>query len=374
MLHVREIVPSNSTLQAFVRYPLTLYKDDPNYSIPSLRQQTQGLLGRHNSLISNGVQTFLMAYDGERPVGRLLAGIDFRMSQRAGERQGYLSMFECEDNQAAADALFKAAEVFLKMNSIASMTGPKPMMFDDFGAGILVDGFEQERTFLSPYNLPYYAKLFENAGFAPRNEYYAYRLPLDNIRDTRYEDVLRRAEKRFGYTVKNIDVRRDLKNGCREFARVMSESMEPEWGEAAPTSEALYYELKWIRHLLWPDYMFMAYAGDRPVGLLVAIPDFNPLMKGLRGNLFPVGTFRMMFHKSYIRRLRTVMLYVVPEYQNKGVETIMIMRALAAARTNGIHEAEAAMINSKNLKLQLGVEKLGGTVTKVFRQYTRPLL
>lgn len=373
MLHIREIAPSRNALSEFVRFPLTLYKDDPNYIIPSVEQQVRGLLGRHNALITNGVQVFLMAYDGEQPVGRLLAGIDFRTSQRPGERQGYISMFECIDDQNTANALFQAAETFFTTNGITSFIGPNPTMFDDFGTGILVEGFDLEPAFLSPYNPPYYAKLFENAGFAKYRDHFSYDLSLKGIRDDRYESVLRRAGKRFGYSVEKVNLQRDLKRRSREFARIIAESTPPEWGVNPPTSETLYRELKRIKRVLWRDYTLVAYAGDRPVGLLLVIPDFNPLLKGLKGRLFPVGTFRMIFMRRYVKRLRTVMLYVIPEYQNKGVEAVMIYNALDTARLGGIKQAEAAMINEQNLKMQLGIEKLGGKVDKVFRQYRKDI-
>lgn len=373
MLHIKEIVPSHSTLGDFVRFPLTLYKDDPGYIIPSVEQQIRSLLGRHNALITNGVQMFLMVYDEGRPVGRLLAGIDFRTAQQSGRRDGYISMFECVNDQNAANALFDAAATFLRMNGITAIVGPNPTMFDDFGVGLLVEGFDQAPTFLSPYNPPYYATLFENAGFVKSRDHFSYDLPLEGFRDARYESVLHRAGKRFGYTIENVDLKKDLKSRAREFARVIAESTPPEWGVLAPTSETLYRELKHIRHILWPEFVLVAYAGKRPIGVMLTIPDCNPMLKGLKGHMFPVGTFRMLFMRSYIKRLRTVMLYVVPEYQNKGVEAVMIYRALDAARQNGIHQAEASMINEQNLKLQVGVEKLGGKVSKVFRQYVKEL-
>lgn len=373
MLHIREIAPTHHALRDFVRFPMTLYRDDPNYILPSVEQQVRGLLGRHNAVITNGVQMFLMAYDGEKPVGRLLAGIDFRTAQQPGQKQGYISMFEAVDNQNVADALFKAAETFLKLNGVTTVIGPNPTLFDDFGVGLLIEGFADMPTFLSPYNPPYYASLFENAGFIKLIDHFAYDMPLNEKVDKRYDDILRRAGKRFGYTVENINVANDLKRRSREFARIIAESTPPEWNVNLPTSETLYRELNRVRTVLWRDYVLMAYAGERPVGLLLIIPDLNPLLKGLKGHMFPVGTFRSIFRRAYIKGVRTVMLYVVPEYQNKGVEAAMITRALHTARQNGIHRAEASMINEQNLKTQVGVEKLGGKIAHVYRQYHKAI-
>jgi len=369
MLHIREILPSRSTLKEFVRFPLTLYKDDPNFVLPPMRQQVRGLLGRHNALISNGVQCFLMAYDGEKPVGRLLAGIDFRTVQYRGIRQGYISQFECIDDQAVANVLFDAAKAFLKLNGITSIMGPVPALFDEFGLGLLIQGFNTPPTFLSPYNPPYYEALFEGYGFVKHQDHFAYDLPLDGVQDGRYESVLQRAGKRFGFSVESMNLRHDLKRKSRDMARVLAESISPERGTLAPTSESLYRELKRVQRILWPDYVYMAYKDERPIGLLVVVPDLNPILRGLNGRTFPVGTFRMMFNRSYVRRLRTVMLYVVPEFQNKGVEAVLIHRAFEAARRNGVKMAEATMVHEKNLKTQLAVERIGGKVEKVYRQY-----
>ncbi len=369
MLHIREIAPTRSGLKEFVRFPLSLYQDDPDYVHPPEAQQIRNLIGRRNATVQNGVQCFLMAYDGQRPVGRVLAGIDFRVMQRLGERQGYISLFECIDDQAAANALFDAAKAFLKLNGITSVVGPNPAMFDDFGIGLLAEGFDTPPSFLSPYNPPYYKKLFEEAGFQKRCDYFSYDLPLESFGGDRYESVLARAGKRFGYTVENVNVQHDLKRRAREFARVIAESTPAEWEVIPPSSETLYRELKHLKKILWPEYILMAYAGERPIGLLLVIPDCQPLLRGLKGRLFPVGVIRMLFARTSVKRMRTVMLYVVPEYQTKGVEAVMIYRALQTAAQNGVKVAEASMINEQNLKMRLSTEKLGAKVAKVYRQY-----
>lgn len=373
MLHVREVAPSRNALRDFVRLPLILRRDDPNVIIPSVEQQANGLLGRHNAVIQNGVQTFLMAYDGETPVGRLIAGIDYRTSQRGGEKHGYISMFECANDQNAADTLFRAAETFLSNNGMQAVVGPNPTIFDDFGVGLLVEGFDDAPAFLSPYNPRYYTQLFENAGYVKYRDHFSYDMPLSDVHEERYDSVLHRAGKRFGYRVENINLARELKPRAREFARVIAESTPPEWNVLTPTAETLYRELQRVKRLLWTDFALAAYAGDRPVGVLLLIPDVNPLLRGLHGHMFPVGTFRTVFMRAKVQRLRTLMLYVVPEYQNKGVEMVMIQRALQAARERGMQSAEASMINEQNLKLRLGVEQLGGKASKVYRQYRKAL-
>jgi GNAT superfamily N-acetyltransferase len=373
MLHIREIAPTRRALMDFVRFPLTLYAKDARYVPIPPWEQASALLGRHNALRANGVQCFLMAYDGQRPVGRLLAGIDFRAMRQGDEKPAYLSLFECEDNQAAADLLFDAAKAFLKGNGATVVIGPNPALYGEFGVGLLAEGFDQAPMYLSPYNPPYYPRLFEAYGFTTYHNHFAYEMPMDRLPDARYESVLARAGKRFGYRVENVNLRTDLKRRTRQIARVVAESMPPPWEALPPTYETLYRTFKHIQLGLWPDYTLMAFAGDRPVGVLIAMPDMNAVMRGLAGRIFPIGTFRMIFLRSYLRRVRTAMLYVVPEYQNKGVEAVMAHRALEAARRSGIQYAEASMVDERNLKLQLGIDKLGGKVTKVFRQYRMEL-
>ncbi len=368
MLHIQEIAPTRKAMRAFVRFPLTLYRNDPHYVQPLVEQQVRALLGRRNALVSNGVQCFLMAYDGDRPVGRLLAGIDFRLIQRLGRRQGYISLFECIDDQAAANALFDAAKTFLKLNGITSVVGPSPAAFDDFGRGLLLDGGGAPPTVLSPYNPPYYARLFEGYGFSRHSDCFAYDLPLERMADSRYDDVLRRAQQRFGYHVEHVDVRRDLKRYARTFARIIAESVPSDWEGMPPTAERLYYEFKNIRSLLWPDYLIIAQAGQRPIGFLAALPDYNALLRRVRRHL-PPFRWLALAGRPHVERLRAVMEYVVPEYQNKGVEVSMVALAAEAARRNGVSSVEGSMIDEQNLKGRLTMEKLGGTVCRVYRQY-----
>lgn len=370
MLHVREIEPTYNGLRAFVRFPLRLYRGDPNHAQPVIGHQIRRLLGRRNATIVNGVQCFLMAFDGDTPVGRVLAGIDFRDLQRSGERRGYVSLFECVDDQSTANALFDAAKTFLKLNGITSIVGPYPAMFDDFGKGLLVEGFEAgPPALLSPYNPPYYTRLFEGYGFRKERDYLSYKMPIETFDESRYESVLVRAMQRFGYEVKNIDVHLALKKRSREIARVIAESIPAEWDILPPSAEQIFAEFKYLRYIIVPEYVIFAYAGARPVGILIAVPDYAKLLRAFRGRLLPFGWLYFLIGRGRFDRLRAVMQYVVPEYQNKGVEAAMAHRVYEAAVRNGVRVLEGSMVDERNLKGRLMLEKAGGQPDRKYRQY-----
>ena len=368
MLYVKEISQTRSDLQNFVKFPTAIYKNDPNYVPLSSSRQIRMLLGRRNTLLTNGVQCFLMAYEGRRALGRLLIGIDFRSIQKTGKRQGYISLFECVNDQTVADALFTSALSFLKANAVTSVIGPAPALFACFDTGLQVKGFQNASSYLSPYNPPYYAGLFEKFGFHKYKDYHAYDLPVTALETKEYENVLQRAGNRFGYRVDHVNLQKELRQYTRAFARIIAESTPVEWEAVLPTAETLYRELKQIRSLLWTEYIVMAYAQDRPIGFLLVIPDANTI-QGFQDQLRSSSALRPFFAKVRIERLHTTMLYVVPDFQNKGVEMMMSYRVLKAARAHGVRRVETSMIDERNIKMQTSVEKIGGMVSKVYRQY-----
>ena len=115
------------------------------------------------------------------------------------------------------------------------------------------------------------------------------------------------------------------------------------------------------------DLIVMAYAGDRPVGILVCFPDYNRLLKTSRGKLFPFGWLALLFKK--VRAVRCSMMFVTPDFQNKAVNVAMTLSAYERAMSMGIDEVEASTIDETIVASILATERTGAKRYRVYRQY-----
>ena len=367
MIHVEMLEITKKGIRDFMDLPHRLYRDDPNWIPPMYGMQLRLLLGENNPLLS-GKHAFFMAYDEERPVARVLAGVDDRLNERISEKRGYISLFESENHMEYARAVLDAAVAYLKGLGMTKVVGPNTPGFDDFSKGLLFEGFDGPPMLFNPYNPPFYNDFFTSYGFEKHRDHYAYHLNLKDFPDHTYQGLSELAQKRFKFRVEHVDFRHaDTGKLAGEVAKVISEAFPDDWELLPPTNNDILDEMQSLLHYTKTDLIVMAYAGERPIGIMVCFPDYNRLLQKSRGRLFPFGWLALLFKK--VRAVRCSMMFVTPDFQNKAVNVAMTLSAYERAKTLGVEEVEASTIDETNLPSILATERTGATRYRVYRQY-----
>jgi hypothetical protein len=101
--------------------------------------------------------------------------------------------------------------------------------------------------------------------------------------------------------------------------------------------------------------------------------DVNQIFKELNGKFNWWAKLKFVYYKTFgqVNRIRGEVFGVIPEYQEKGIETGMIM-SLYNSITNKyshINTSELGWIGDFNPKMHGLFEKLGAYTTKVHRTY-----
>ena len=76
MIRVEILEQNRAALRPFVMLPFQLYKEDPNWVAPLIADQMRLLCQPREE----GPCRFFLVYDGEKPVARIMAGIDERLN------------------------------------------------------------------------------------------------------------------------------------------------------------------------------------------------------------------------------------------------------------------------------------------------------
>ena len=121
-LVVRELT-TEKELDAFVHFPFGLYQKDP-YWVGELKADTKHLISTKDAFWKNASHALFMAYEGEKPVGRIMALVNRTHNEYHHENIGFFGFFDCVNDSAVSNALFQAAENWLKEQGVSAMRGP----------------------------------------------------------------------------------------------------------------------------------------------------------------------------------------------------------------------------------------------------------
>jgi len=372
-MEIVEVV-SKKEKKDFIMFPFELYKNDPLWVPPLISDMKKIIDGEGSLLFQSGPHTFFLAYKENKVVGRLAVGIDEKTNKIQNKSEGYITLFESINDREVAFSLIDTAIKWLKSKGITYVSAfVSPTNGDDY-RGMLIENFQDPPLIYTTYNPPYYVDLFENYGFKKNHVFLAFKynlksLPLDNALK-----VIEYAKRKYNFIVRPADYSR-VREEALAIQKVIARSLIPlEYDYLLPpTEEEMLAIAKDLKSFIPPQFVQLAWSGDEPIGVAVAIPDYNQVLKKLNGRLFPIGWLKYLWYKRKITRARVFILFVVPEYQSKGVPSALFIELLKHARNIGYEFAEGSTININNEKMCREAEGAGGIPYKKYAIYGKSI-
>jgi len=304
-----------------------------------------------------------------------MTAVDKELNHARGHSWGYFSLFECINDVETARALLTIAEDWLKNHDCLISRGPvSPSNGDDY-RGLLIEGFGSPPVLMNSYNPDYYTSLLMECGYqGDGNDRLAYYFDTSTATQERLAPVIEYAKKRYKFRVD----RANLKNLEKEFIdlkNIIDLSM-PEWPDMVPpTMDELRLMAKKIVPIADPDFILIARSHqNEPIGFLLGLPDYNQVLKYLNGTMFPLGWLKFLWLKRKIKGVRIFVLFVVPEYQGKGVSHALFLEVFNSCNRKGYTWAEGSTIVEQNGPMNRDAVKAGGKLYKRYRTYEKQLM
>jgi hypothetical protein len=368
MFTIKEI--KNDKIDKFIKCPYEIYKGNP-YWIPQLDRDMKMILSDKNPFWQHAKRALFLAYDDNKKiVGRIAGIIDYNYIEFQENEIGFFGFFECVNNVEAAKRLFACVENFLAENNIKKMMGPmNPSTNDE--VGFLYEGFDSPARIMMPYTHKYYIDLAEQAGLKKIKELYAYEIPvaLDD-RMVRLNKALNIVKKRNPTITIRTFSKKNYKKDLADVMEIYNSAWEKNWGFVPWTNEEFETIADSLVGLLDEKIVMMAYDGENPAGMLIAIPDYNYILKKLNGKLFPFGFLKFLYFKNKVKDLRLMIMGVKKEYRNKGIEAYMAGEALKNSVSAGYENCELSWILDDNVMTQRTAEMMSGRLYKRYAVYS----
>ena len=360
-------VDNRRTLKQFVELPYSLYRDDP-YWVPPLRIAVKELLDRKKHPFYGGAEAeFFLALQNGKVLGRIAAILDKAYNRFHEENTGFFGFFECEDNQAAADALFARARSWLKDRGVETVRGPMNPS-TNYECGLLVEGFDSSPMVMMTYNPPYYASLMEKAGLTKAKDLLAYHAFVNEVGDGKIDRIARGIEQSDRVRIRPINLK-DFDGDVQRCWEVYNSAWERNWGFVPVSWEEFKAMGKEMKQILKPEFVLIGEVGDRPVAFALGLPDVNQALKPAGGRLFPTGLLKILYHQRLIRSVRVLTLGVVEEFRTSGVAPALYATLVRNARRLGYYDCEMSWILEDNVLMNRSLVRMGAKRYKTYRIY-----
>ena len=341
--------------------------------VPPLRIAVKAALDpRHPFWRQNQRQLWIALRNGE-PVGRIAAIVNTEHRRHWGDDAGFWGFFETVDDQEVTGALLRTAAEWLREQGSGSAVGPVSPS-PHYEMGILTAGFEMPPYLMLAYNPPYYPALIAAAGYEKAADLYAYRMPVDGVQlQGKIERVSEMLERRRGLTIRATE-RRHFDRDAAIIRGLYNASMEGQWG-FTPLGESEFAAFAAdLQRIVDPDLVLIAESRGEPVGFLLALPNLNEIFIRIRsGRLFPFGLFQLLWNRRHVRSLRVILTGMLPEWQRRGVGSLLYREIAHRARAKGYTAAELSWVLEENALMNRAIHLLGGSVYKTYRVYRKNL-
>jgi hypothetical protein len=375
MLRVDKIDTNEKALvRRFVRIPYRLYENHPQWVPPLfIDAETQLNRKKHPFFEHSDADFFIATKDG-RDVGRIAALENKRFNQYHKTKQAQFYLFECEDDQEVANALFERASDWAKGRGLDRLVGPKGFGALD-GYGIQVEGFEHRQMMtMMNYNYPYYVRLVENLGFTKEVDFISCYMNKKTFHlPERLYKIVDRVKERSNLGVKRFETKKDLRAWAKKIGKLYNDSFVNNWEYYPLTDREIQFLLDNILTVADPRLIKIITHKDDAIGFLFGFPDLSAALQRAKGRLLPFGIIDLMLDMKRTKWVSLNGVGVLPEYKGVGGNALLYVEMEKTLNDFTFEHADLTQVAETAVEMRHDLENVGGKPYKNHRVYQKQI-
>ena len=373
-IEIRQVTGKKS-LETFIRIPWSIYKDDPNWVPPLLKERKDALSSKH-PYFKHASWRAWVAYRGDTPVGRISAQIDNLHQQRYDNNTGFFGMIEAPDDHGVFLALFETAENWLRANGMQQVAGPYNLGINQ-EIGILTEGFDSPPFVMTSHSAAYYGAAIENCGYHKAQEILAYQVDIDSYTlPAIMQTLIHRSAGRV--KVRPIN-RKNLDADIKVMRDIFNDAWRDNWNFVPFTREEFRVVARELLMIVPKNFLQIAEIDGEAAAFIVLLPDINSVTADLDGRLLPFGWARLLWRLKvkFPKRCRIPLMGVRQKFQNTIFGPTMAYMLIDTIIDIGIAKGgecvEMSWILEQNKGTRNIIEKFGGKISKRYHMYQKDL-
>lgn len=374
MIEVRPVATRREK-RLFLTFPWRLYRGDPLWVPPLLPEREKLTDPSRGAFFKDGHAELFIAWRGREPVGTLCCAEEGANTRYKGHAECMIGFFECVEDYAVAEALFRHAESWARARGMKALYGTYNLDRED-GRGVLVEGRDRPPVVLCGHQPPYYVEFFERYGFGRKqDDGLAYAIDIDPSKPEiqRLARLAERIRKRKGFTVRGTDMN-DLDAEIDRITDLHNRALAHLEGFTTYPREAIEAMILPLKDLADPELVLFAEADGKPVGWFPGIPNFNEILIHLNGLRYPWDYLRALWYRKLKPRCVAIKsVVVVPEYWNSGAAVLLFDEMAKRTAAKGYQWADLSITGEDNSATWDLAHNMGAKIYKRYRYYQKAL-
>jgi GNAT superfamily N-acetyltransferase len=337
---IREVT-SKKELKKFVWFGINLYKNCEFAAPPLLMDDLLNLSKGKNPALDFCDVAYFLAYKDNKIVGRIAAIINPVSNETWDQKHARFGWIDFIDDSEVSKALFDAAIAWARERGMTSIHGP--LGFTDFDhEGTLIKGFDQLGTLAAIYNYPYYARHIEQNGFEKDNDWVEYLITIPEEFPEKYFRIAEIVKQKYKLRALQFKSRKEVaENYAQKIFDLLNLSYSHLYGFTKLNEKQKNFYIKLYFSIFRVDTIsIIANENDDVIALGIAMPSFTKALQKAKGHIFPFGWYYMLRALSKNDLVDLYLMAVHPDYQNKGVNSIMFAELMPRFAKNGYKFAE----------------------------------
>lgn len=356
-------VEGRRELRTFIRFNYKLYKGNP-YAVPDFLEDMLDTFDRKKNAAFEFCECDLfLAYRGKDVVGRVAAIINHKANKTWNTRNVRFGWIDFIDDAEVVDALIGAVEQWGRERGMKKIVGP--LGFTDMDPeGMLTDGFDQLGTMSTIYNYPYYPEHMVRLGFEKEVDWVERKVMVPTTEAQadagKYMRVADMSARRYNLHMRRFKTHKEILAAdggeyIHKIFNVINRAYADLYGYSQMNERQIDQYAK--TYLPFLDLRLLAVVENdqnEPIAVGITMGSLSYALQKAHGKLFPFGWWHLLkavyFKPAPV--LDMLLIGVLPEYQNKGVNALLFAEIIPVAQKMGFVWAETHVQLEENEKSQ----------------------
>ena len=252
------------------------------------------------------------------------------------------------------DGLTKVDELvaFVKEKGMEAVVGPLGLTDMDY-EGLLIEGFDKLSTMATIYNFPYYISHIEALGYTKEVDWKEFLIAIPEVLPVKFVRIANLIREKYNLDVKRFKNKKELvKKYGQKIFDLWNICYADLYGTSPLTQKQIdHYINLYLGFVSLDTLSIITDSEDNVMAFGISIPSLTKALQKAKGKLFPFGFIHLLRALKKNDTIDLLIIGVHPEYQNKGITSLIFADMFEKYAKNGIKYAESNPELENNLKI-----------------------